>query len=247
MSVAMEEHLCGCCSTILLINWMFVVLNLFEDWAWLCFMLPSEIFLGHWSDLFDLCYSYMLFWLFVVQYKAVDPSQALFNNPTSAHAVASFQWFKLRLKWSQLCCLYQISSLASHPGNPSYQRATHPPWHIPSFKIRSTQSSICRQREVAILCIFDLKLEQAPFLSMLAFNKFRWFPVSLNAGFDLQMASLCFSTKARWMHGNTHTRISRHTEADRQHLCSSCLIKRFVCARDWWASYTVTSTCVFLQ
>lgn len=46
MSVAMEEHFnnCGCSRTILLINWMFNVLNLFEDWIWLCFVSPGEIY-----------------------------------------------------------------------------------------------------------------------------------------------------------------------------------------------------------
>lgn len=79
---------------------------------------------------------------------------------------------------------------------------------------------------------FDLKLEQAPFLSMLAFNKFRWFPVSLNAEFDLQIASLCFLWRRDECTVDTHIRISRHAEADRQHLRSSCLIKRFVCVRE---------------
>lgn len=67
----------------------------------------------------------------------------------------------------------------------------------------------------------------SPFLSMLAFNKFRWFPVSLNAEFDLQIASLCSLWRRDEHTVDTHT--SRHTEADRQHSCSSCLIKRFVC------------------
>lgn len=31
------------------------------------------------------------------------------------------------------------------PGASSYQSGAHSPWHIPSFKIRTTQSSICRQ------------------------------------------------------------------------------------------------------
>lgn len=45
MSVAMEEHLnnCGCSCTMLLINWIFNILNLFEDWAWFSFVSPREI------------------------------------------------------------------------------------------------------------------------------------------------------------------------------------------------------------
>lgn len=46
---------------------------------------------------------------------------------------------------SQLCNLHQIKRLVLHPGAPCYQSSTRLPWHIPSFKITSTQSSIWRQ------------------------------------------------------------------------------------------------------
>lgn len=80
---------------------------------------------------------------------------------------------------------------------------------------------------------------------MLAFNKLRWFPVSLNAEFDLQMASSCFLWRWDECTVDAHPRISRPTEADRQRSCSSCLIKRFVCERESDGPSTLLAQRVF--
>lgn len=85
MSVAMEEHFnnCGCSCTILLINWMFNVLNLFEDWAWLCFVLPRDVFwisrfLGHWNDLQGFVLFPYINWQFDIQYTVVSNVHSLY-------------------------------------------------------------------------------------------------------------------------------------------------------------------------
>lgn len=52
----------------------------------------------------------------------------------------------------------------------------------------------------------------------------------------------------RWMHSrHTHIHICRHTETDRHHFHSSCLIKRFVCERARWVEHSVIAMCVFFN
>lgn len=50
---------------------------------------------------------------------------------------------------------------------------------------------------------------------------------------------------AQHTHTHTHVCIPRHPEADTQHSCSSCLIKRFVCERERDGPRTLLPRCVF--
>lgn len=88
---------------------------------------------------------------------------------------------KIELNHLNSVIFIQKKDLALHLGALWYQSGTHP--------IISDLSKLYLH---VISCIFDLRLQQAYFLFMLAFSKFGWFPVSLDAESHLQIAFLCY-------------------------------------------------------